>query len=76
MKSQDHQQHIYLGEPDEDLIEALEPDQLVSAMDVAVPRRILSRSLTVALWALRVFLLVLSAMVVYAFVVSVHRGAG
>jgi hypothetical protein len=27
----DHQSHIYLGEPDEDLIESLEPNQLVGS---------------------------------------------
>jgi len=75
MKVPDHQQHIYLGEPDEDLIESLEPDQLVSAMDIAVPRRRFSRSLTLALWALRVFLLTITSMVVYIFVISVLKGS-
>ncbi len=36
---QDHQQHIYLGEPEEDLIESPEPDQLVVEMDKPVSRR-------------------------------------
>jgi hypothetical protein len=76
MRTPDHQQHIYLGEPDEDLIESLEPDQLVSAMDIAVPRRQFSRSLSVALWALRVFLLTVTAMVIYVFVIGVLKGAG
>lgn len=76
MNTQDHQQHIYVGEPDEDLIEGLEPDQLVSAMDIAVPRRQLGRGLMVALWTLRLFLLTVTAMVVYVFVVGVQKGPG
>jgi hypothetical protein len=71
MKMQDHQQHIYLGEPEEDLIESLEPDQLVHEMDRPVSRRRLSASATAGLWALRVFLLAITAMVIYAFVAGV-----
>ena len=70
----DHRRHIYVGEPDEDLIEALEPDQLVSAMDLPVARRRLSRAMSAGLWALRVFLVLVSALVVYAFVSGVLRG--
>ncbi|MDQ6691487.1 MAG: hypothetical protein M3Z13_01845, partial [Candidatus Dormibacteraeota bacterium] len=65
MRMREHDQHIYQGEPDEDLIESLEPDQLVSAMHVAVPRRQFSRSVSAALWALRIFLLAVTAMVIY-----------
>jgi hypothetical protein len=68
---QDHQQHIYLGEPEEDLIESLEPDQLVIEMDKPVPRKRLSGYATAGLWALRVFLLTITGMVVYAFVAGV-----
>lgn len=71
---EEHRRHIYVGEPDEDLIEALEPDQLVSAMDLPVPRRPLSRAVSAALWALRVFLVLVTALVVYAFVAGVARG--
>jgi hypothetical protein len=72
----DHQQHIYLGEPDEDLIESLEPDQLVSAMHIPVPRRHFSRSVRVGLWTLRIFLLAVTSMVVYVFVRGVVIGGG
>ena len=65
-------QHHYLGEPDEDLIESLEPDQLVSAMDVAIARRELTGPVQAALWALRIFLVVMTMAVVYVFV----RGLG
>jgi hypothetical protein len=68
---QDHQQHIYLGEPEEDLIESLEPDQLVTEMDKPVSRRQLSGQTVVGLWALRIFLLTITGMVVYAFVAGV-----
>lgn len=61
-------QHHYLGEPDEDLIESLEPDQLVSAMELAIPRRELSGPVQAALWALRVFLIVMTLAVIYVFV--------
>ena len=65
---QDHKQHVYLGEPDEDLIQSLEPDQLVVEMDKPVSRRRLSGRAIAGLWALRVFLLTITGMVIYAFV--------
>ena len=68
-------QHHFRGEPDEDLIESLEPDQLVSAMALPVPRRRLSRPVEAALWALRVFLVAMTAAVVYVFVRGVATGA-
>jgi hypothetical protein len=66
-----HRQHIYLGEPDEDLIDFLEPDQLVVEMDKPVSRRRLSSLATAGLWALRIFLLTITAMVIYSFVAGV-----
>ena len=71
----EHLAHIYVGEPDEDLIEALEPDQLVHEMDRPVPRLQLSKPVSVGLWALRIVLLLISAMVIYVFVDGVIRGA-
>jgi len=68
---QDHQQHIYLGEPEEDLIESLEPDQLVVEMDRPVLRRRLSGYATAGLWVLRVFLLTVTGMVIYSFAIGV-----
>ncbi|MGH7764958.1 MAG: hypothetical protein ACREOM_11160 [Candidatus Dormibacteraceae bacterium] len=73
---QEQEKHVYLGEPDEDLIRALEPDQLVAAVHQPVPRLQLSRRVELALWALRIFLFVTSAAVVYAFVMGVVRGSG
>ena len=71
---EEHQKHVYAGEPDNDLIRALEPDQLVSAMHQPLPRRRLSRRVEIGLWALRIFLLMTSAAVIYAFVMGVVRG--
>lgn len=70
----EHQHHIYVGEPDEDLIEALEPDQLVEAVDIPVPRRTLGRGAAAGLWGLRILLLAVAGMVVYVFVVGALRG--
>ena len=58
------------GHPDEELLLALEPDQLVAASSVALPRLVLGRTANLALWALRVFVLTISALVVYTFVLS------
>lgn len=71
-----HVQHHFRGEPDEDLIDSLEPDQLVSAMDRPVPRRRLSRPVESALWALRIFLVTMTLAVVYVFVRGVAGGSG
>lgn len=56
---------------DEELIEYLERDQLNSGTELPVPRAPLSRAAGTALWTLRAFALVVSAMVVYAFVYQV-----
>ena len=69
----DHRRHIYEGEPDEDLIEFLEPDQLVVEMDRPVPRREFGVRMRIALWALRVLVLVMAAMVVYIFAAGLGR---
>jgi hypothetical protein len=52
----------------EELIEYLERDQLVADRSVPVPRARLSRSAAIGLWALRVFAIVVSAMVIYTFI--------
>jgi hypothetical protein len=61
--------------PDEfpDLVEYLEPDQLVQAKrQYPVARKALSKRANAWLWALRVFAIVLTAMVVYTFVSQLH----
>ncbi len=52
----------------QELVMYLESDQLVSDKGRPVPRAELSRGTSAALWALRVFALVVSAMVVYTFI--------
>ena len=53
---------------DEELIMFLERDQLVLDKARPVPRARLSARANTALWALRVFVVVVSAMVIYTFV--------
>jgi hypothetical protein len=52
----------------EKLVMFLEPDQLVADKSRPVRRAELSRRAKVALWTLRVFVLIVSAMVIYTFV--------
>jgi hypothetical protein len=54
--------------PDEILPNYLEADQLAAETSRPVPRAELSRRAIVGLWALRVFALVASAMVIYVFI--------
>ena len=46
----------------------LEPDQLVSNTSVPVPRAPLSERARAGLWALRVFVVLVSLMVIYTFI--------
>jgi hypothetical protein len=55
----------------QELIMFLERDQLVVDKSRPVPRALLGRRATLALWALRVFAIVISAMVIYTFVSAV-----
>jgi hypothetical protein len=52
----------------DELVMYLERDQLVSDKGRPVPRAQLSRTANIGLWALRVFAIVLSAMVIYTFI--------
>ena len=56
------------GPNDEALVIFLETDQLVSGKTRPVPRARLSPKANAALWALRLFALIVSAMVIYTFV--------
>jgi len=53
---------------DGELIMFLEPDQLVADKTKPVPRAVLSTRASALLWALRVFVVAVSAMVIYTFV--------
>ena len=54
--------------PDEVLPNYLEADQLAAETSRPVPRAILSPGAIAALWALRVFVVIASAMVIYVFI--------
>ena len=54
-------------EDDEELVDFLEPDQLVVDKSRPVARAHLTAQTSFWLWALRVFVLVVSAMVIYTF---------
>ncbi|RZM20064.1 MAG: hypothetical protein EOP67_55525 [Sphingomonas sp.] len=59
------------GHPDHALIDGLEPDQTVAAAARPFGRYHASRSVTALLWAVRVFVLLIAAMLVYTFIVSI-----
>lgn len=69
-----HHRHLYEGEPEEDLIAGLEPDQLVDAMERPLSPAQLSRIAVAGLWALRIFVLAVTALVAIAFVATIVRG--
>ncbi len=51
-----------------ELVGYLEQGQLVARTERPLPRALLSRQAGVALWALRIFVVVLDAMVIYSFI--------
>lgn len=56
---------------DRDLAMYLRPEQLVAGTSQPVPRRQVGPWASVGLWALRMFVIVLSLMVIYTFAVQV-----
>ncbi len=61
-------QHPEEPAAEEELIMHLEPDQFVAETSRPVPRATLTHGAVVALWALRVFAVVVSLMVIYTFI--------
>jgi hypothetical protein len=57
---------------DEDFVEYLERDQLVAETFRPVGRAHLGRSAVLGLWALRIFAVIVSLMVIYTFLASLH----
>jgi len=57
---------------EDELIMHLERDQFVAETSRPVPRAALSARATAGLWALRVFVVLVSLMVVYTFVDQLH----
>ena len=58
------------GHHESQLIDSLEPDQLVAAVAKPLPRLQLSSPVRIALWAVRIFVLIISSLVVYTFIVK------
>jgi hypothetical protein len=56
----------------DELIMNLERDQFVAETSRPVPRAELSAAVKTGLWALRVFVLVVGAMVIYTFIAGLH----
>jgi hypothetical protein len=59
-------------EAGEELVGYLERDQLEEAMETRLPPAELSRWSRAGLWALRVFVVAVGAMVVYTFIAGLH----
>jgi hypothetical protein len=57
---------------EDELIMHLERDQFVAETSRPVPRAPLSARASAGLWALRVFVVLVSLMVIYTFVVQLH----
>ncbi|HMD57259.1 MAG TPA: hypothetical protein VKG82_07290 [Solirubrobacteraceae bacterium] len=57
---------------EDDLIMHLERDQFVAQTSRPVPRAVLSARATAGLWALRVFVVLVSLMVLYTFIDQLH----
>jgi len=57
---------------EDELIMHLERDQFVTETAKPVPRAVLSARATAGLWALRVFVVIVSAMVIYTFIEQLH----
>jgi hypothetical protein len=68
-----HEQDLQARERLQDeLIMDLERDQIVAATSRPVPRATLSSRATAGLWALRVFVVLVSLMVIYTFIDQLH----
>jgi hypothetical protein len=63
---------LIAGTEDDELIMHLERDQFVAATSRPVGRAGLGRHTVIALWALRVFAVAVSLMVVYTFIEQLH----
>jgi hypothetical protein len=58
--------------PDDELVMDLERDQLVAKTSLPVPPAVLSAHARAGLWALRVFVVLVSLMVLYTFAYQLH----
>jgi hypothetical protein len=55
------------AQPDQELVMFLEHDQLDADTSVPVPRALLTGRVKLGLWALRIFVILVSIMVIYTF---------
>ncbi len=69
IREQDLQSHERF---EDELIMHLERDQFVAETSRPVPRAVLSARATAGLWALRVFVVLVSLMVIYTFVAQLQ----
>lgn len=60
------------GRRDAGLVMFLEPDQLTADTSVPVERALLGRRTRIALWVLRVAVVLVGAMVIYTFAAHLH----
>jgi hypothetical protein len=60
------------GHPDDELVHGLEPDQVVAVASQSLPRYRLTPIANLALWLLRIFVLLITLTVVYTFIVNLH----
>lgn len=58
------------GHPEDELVDALEPDQIAAVASRPLPRYPLSRTANRLLWLLRIFVLIITMLIFYTFVVS------
>lgn len=59
--------------PEAELVSALEPDQLTAVSDLPLPPARVTRSLRFALFALRIFSLLITVIVVYVFIFQIRH---
>ncbi len=65
--------HVVISSADQKLaLSSLEPDQLVQAKKHFIPRRYLKGPELLVLWALRIYLLFMMAVVVYQVWIAAH----
>lgn len=58
------------GHPEQELVAGLEPDQTVAAASRPFPRCRLGRAANATLWGVRVFVLLITLMVLYTFIAA------
>jgi hypothetical protein len=68
----EHDEDALAEHPEDELIVHLERDQTVAETSRPVPRAVLSSRVIAGLWALRIFVVLVSLMVIYTFIDQLH----